>query len=425
MSSIDRRQFVKRSLAVVGAGGMGALAGALGEAELRAGSKAPSAAAQSRETLQRELLTRVPFDGPHQAGILTPPPAQSTFLALDSIAPNRQVLAETLQTLCMRARGLTQGETVGVQELDDPPPDSGILGAFDAPDALTVTIAFGASLFDDRYGLAARKPRRLRSMPSFAGDELDPTRTHGDLLVQVCAAHRDTATHTVRELMRSVAGRLTPRWRIDGFQSARRGPTPHNNPRNLFAFRDGTANPEVSDASLMNRLVWVQPRSGEPGWMIGGTYQVVRTIRMHVEFWDRVGMFEQQNMIGRYRVSGAPLGGTDEFQDPRYELDPLGKRIPLNAHIRLANPRTPATADQRILRRGYNYDRGIDQAGDLDQGLVFVAFNQDVQRQFATIQRRLAEEPMIDYITPVGGGYFFAPSGARSPGDWVGSRLFS
>ncbi len=86
--------------------------------------------------------------------------------------------------------------------------------------------------------------------------------------------------------------------------------------------------------------------------------------------------------------------------------------------------RTDATADQRILRRGFNYHRGFDEAGQLDQGLVFVAFNQDIERQFATIQKRLKDEPMVDYVTPVGGGYFFAPSGSRNGSDWVGSGLF-
>jgi deferrochelatase/peroxidase EfeB len=130
-------------------------------------------------------------------------------------------------------------------------------------------------------------------------------------------------------------------------------------------------------------------------------------------------------MIGRERSTGAPLGGTDEFEDPRYDLDPHGKRIPLTAHIRLANPRTAPTADQRILRRGFNYVKGVDEAGQFEQGLVFVAFNQSPERQFVTIQERLLTEPMTDYVTPVGGGYFFVPPGARGEGDWVGSGLFS
>jgi deferrochelatase/peroxidase EfeB len=146
---------------------------------------------------------------------------------------------------------------------------------------------------------------------------------------------------------------------------------------------------------------------------------------MHVEFWDRVGLHEQEEMIGRKRDTGAPLGGKGEFENPRFDLDPKGERIGLDAHIRLANPREPKTIDQRILRRAWNYSDGFDSDGQLNVGLLFVAFNQDIQRQFVAIQERLNEEPMVDYITPEGGGYFFAPRAASGPGDWVGSGLFA
>jgi len=418
VSPLDRRTFLTSSLIAAGAGGVG-----LGVGASEAAAKEASPAQQARSVLADELASRMPFDGEHQAGILTRPQDQMTMLALDSIAPNTAVLFEGLQALSAEARRLTQGDGVGVSEVDDPPPDSGILGAYDAPDALTVTIAFGAALFDDRYGLGRLRPKRLVEMTNFPNDDIDPARSGGDVLVQVCANHRDTVVHTVREILRATAGKLAVRWTLDGFQSTARGPTPKSNKRNLFAFRDGTANPDVTDAALMNRLLWIQPSSGEPRWATGGTYQVVRTIRMHVEFWDRVGLLEQEQMIGRYRVSGAPLGGENEFENPDYASDPGGRRIKLDAHIRLANPRTPSTADQRILRRGYNYHRGVDAAGDLDQGLLFVAFNQDIDRQFATIQTRLTPEPMVDYITPVGGGYFFAPAGASGPDGWVGSGL--
>ncbi len=425
MKPVDRRTFLARSAVVLGAGGVGgvgAIAHASAQTQNAAAPGEPSAS-EEWNVAQAQLSQREPFNGAHQAGILTPAPAQATFAALDSIAPDRRTLEETLKALSRRARELTIGGPTPLLEADAPPADSGILGPVNDPDVLTVTIAFGASLFDQRYGLAAGRPSELMKMPTFSVDDLDPAQSHGDLLVQICAHQRDTVAHTLRELLRTVRGSLQLRWNIDGFSGAARGPSPHNNPRNLFAFRDGTANPPTSDAALMNQLVWVA--GGEPAWAAGGTYQVVRIIRQHVEFWDRVALSEQEEMIGRVRSTGAPLGGTGEFEDPRYELDPTGKRIKLNAHIRLANPRTTTTADQRILRRGFNYTRGFDAAGALDQGLVFVAFNQNPARQFATIQRRLLEEPMIDYITPVGGGYFFAPPGAQGQADWVGSGLFA
>jgi deferrochelatase/peroxidase EfeB len=410
MTGIDRRTLLQRSALVLGAGGLGAAGQAAAAADPRRPATVPPTP---------RLDQRVAFDGAHQAGILTTPQDHATFVALDAVVPAQGDLFQVLRDLSARARGLARGDTVGVDEDDEPPPDSGILGEDNPPDGLTVTIAFGASLFDDRYGLAAARPRGLVAMPNFPNDALDPARSGGDVLLQVCAGHRDTVVHTVRELMRTIAGRLTIRWTIDGFRSADRGPSTRSATRNLFAFRDGTANPPVADAALMDRLIWV-PRGD---WTAGGTFQVVRTIRMHVEFWDRVGMREQQAMIGRHRVSGAPLGGTDEFEDPRYDLDPKGERIALDSHMRLANPRTPATDDQRLIRRGYNFHRGIDGAGNLDQGLAFVAFNQDIERQFATIQKRLSDEPMVDYITAVGGGYYFAPAGTRDASDWVGSGL--
>jgi deferrochelatase/peroxidase EfeB len=422
VSRVSRRGFITGGLA--GGVGVGVGLGAAG-----AGANTLSAGEQARDALADALARRIPFDGPHQAGILTPAQDQMTMLALDCVATTSVGLFEALQSVSVQARRLTQGGPIGATEVDDPPPDSGILGAYDSPDGLTVTIAFGASLFDDRYGLARVRPKRLVEMPNFPNDAIDPTRSGGDVLVQVCANHRDTVVHTVREILRATAGKLVVRWTLDGFSGAQRGPTSHSSKRNLFAFRDGTANPDVADAALMDRLLWVAgvpgSGSGEPAWTAGGTYQVVRAIRMHVEFWDRVGLLEQEQMIGRDRVTGAPLGGRTEFEDPDYASDPHGRRIKLDAHIRLANPRTPATADQRILRRGYNYARGIDEAGDLDQGLLFIAFNQDIDRQFATIQNRLTPEPMVDYITPVGGGYFFAPRGSRGLGDWVGSGLLS
>ncbi|HEY5197510.1 MAG TPA: Dyp-type peroxidase [Solirubrobacteraceae bacterium] len=425
MTRLDRRRFVTRAAVLLGAAAAGAGADAAIDRPGTGRLPAVGPGLLDDDGQRAALSIAVPFTGAHQPGVLTPAQAQATFVSLDAIAADRLTLREALMALGTRANQLASGNVNPLLEIDDPPADSGILGPTNAPDGLTVTVGFGASLFDDRYGLGGRRPLHLTRMPSFAVDDLDPTQTDGDVMVQIGANQRDTVVHALRELLRVTRGSLAVRWTIDGFRAADRGPSPRNSPRNLFAFRDGTANPDVDDGRLMDRLVWVRAGAGEPVWTAGGSYQVVRIIRQHVEFWDRVGLNEQQNMIGRVRDTGAPLGGTAEFEDPRFDLDPTGVRIPLDAHIRLANPRTPPTAGQRILRRGFNYHRGFDRAGQLDQGLVFVAFNQNPARQFAAIQTRLASEPMIDYITPVGGGYFFVPPGVSGPNDWAGSGLFA
>ncbi|MEV0068409.1 Dyp-type peroxidase [Amycolatopsis sp. NPDC050768] len=349
-----------------------------------------------------------PFHGPRQAAILAEPARHSIVAAFDVVAENRQELTGLLRELTDRAAFLTAGGAPAALGITGPPADSGVLGPEVPAGELAVLVGVGSSLFDDRYGLAARKPAKLKPMPVFPDDALDPRWCHGDLSLVLTAAEPDTVLHALRDLTRATRGGMQVRWKIDGFTSP---PRPAGTPRNLLGFKDGTANPQPSE---LDRLVWTDD---------GGSYQVVRLIRMLVEFWDRVSLSEQENMIGRRRDTGAPLDGAGELDVPRYAEDPVGTVIPLTSHIRLANPRTPRTDGERILRRAVTYDRGVDSNGNLDMGLVFTCYQRDLESQFEAVQKRLEGEPLTDYVSPFGGGYFYLLPGVTDPADHYGRTL--
>jgi deferrochelatase/peroxidase EfeB len=410
--SVSRRIFLRGAAA-------GAAGAAVAAGTLAGGARADADAAAGRSAGQPDSY---PFHGSHQAGVLTPGPAAkqaaACFAAFDVIASGPADLAGLMKTLTGRARYLTTGGTAPDLGIGQPPADSDVLGPAVPPDGLTVTVSVGSTLFDDRFGLAARIPRRLTPMLAFPNDSPDPAWLHGDVLLQICAHHPDAVHHAIRDITRRTRGGMQLRWKLEGYSSP---PRPAGTSRNLLGFKDGTANPTGPSATS---LVWVDDPA-EPAWAQGGSYQVVRIIRMLVEFWDRVSINEQEGMFGRRRDSGAPLDGSAEFDQPDYAADPQGKVIPLDAHIRLANPRTRATEDQRIVRRSYNYDLGLDLNGNLQAGHIFVAYQQDVRRQFETIQKRLIDEPLVDYVQPFGGGYFFALPGVISGRDWYGRALLT
>jgi deferrochelatase/peroxidase EfeB len=415
-----RRAFLRGAL---GAGVTGAVAGAAAGYAYET-TRPASASQQALADAQAGVLPPVPFHGRYQAGIRPASARQTAVISFNATAEGRGELIGLFRTITDRARFLTAGGTPPPAGIGGAPSDSGVLGPTVVPDGLTVTLGVGPTLFDDRYGLAAQRPARLTPMTSFPDDDLDPAQTGGDLVLQLSAGSKDTVLHALRDIARHTRGGMQATWRMDGFTSPAR---PSGTiPRNQMGFMDGISNPDATSRAQMDKLVWIQPGTAdEPAWTAGGSYFVVRLIRMLVEFWDRVDITEQENMIGRRRATGYPLDSSQIHATPDFARDPSGAVIPLTAHIRLANPRTPLSADSRILRRAYNYDRGIDDVGNLDIGLLFTCFQQDLKRQFVAVQTRLIGEPLVDYISPFGGGYFLALPGVRDASDYLGRALLA
>lgn len=404
---------------------MGALGGALalaGGCPVAHAAKPKSAPGTLSPDARMETQ---PFYGEHQAGILTPQQASMMLVTFDVLASDKSELERLFRLLTQRIAFLTTGGPApDTSNPRMPPMDSGILGGFIAPDNLTITVSVGASLFDDRFGLGPQRPAKLEKMTRFPNDSLDAALCHGDLLLQICANTGDTVIHALRDIIKHTPDLLSVRWKREGFISDHAARSKgKETPINLLGFKDGTGNPDNQNSTLMKSVVWVTPDQQEPAWSVGGSYQAVRIIQFHVEFWDRTPLKEQQTIFGRDKQSGAPLGMKHEHDVPDYARDPDGEVIALDSHIRLANPRTPETEANLMMRRGYSYSLGVTHSGQLDMGLLFVCFQHDLEKGFLTVQTRLNGEALEEYIKPIGGGYFFALPGVKDTQHYLAQPL--
>ena len=375
------------------------------------------------------------FRGEHQAGIVTPAQDRLHFAAFDVVTDSREELVALLQSWTDAAAQMTRGEPIGDTgavegDLSLPPDDTGEALGLPAS-GLTVTFGFGPSLFRDaggrdRFGLADRQPRALRDLPHFPADVLDPARSGGDLCVQACADDPQVAVHAIRNLARIGFGTVAVRWSQLGFGRTSTTSTSQSTPRNLFGFKDGTANVKAEEGDALDDHVWVgsddDPRAP---WLAGGSYLVARRINMTIEVWDRQPLGDQEGFIGRTKSDGAPLSGGGELTRPDFSMpgsngEPV---IPVDAHVRVVHP------DQhdgvRMLRRGYNFVDGSDAIGGLDAGLFFLAYVRDPETHFVPVQLAMARnDALMEYLKVTGSAVFAVPPGTAD-GEHVGQSLFA
>ncbi len=423
---VSRRGLLGAAGAGVAGIGLGAAAGMAYQGRQSAGA----------EPAPHPVDRAYPFYGEHQAGIVTPAQDRLHFAAFDVITDDRDELIGLLRDWTAAAARMTQGLDAGAMgatsgSYDAPPDDTGeAIGL--PPSGLTLTFGFGPSLFrsagKDRFGLADRQPKALRRLPHFPADNLDPAKSDGDLCVQACADDPQVAVHAIRNLARIAFGRASVRWSQLGFGRTSSTSTAQSTPRNLFGFKDGTANLKAEETATIDEHVWVPKGAdgadGAADWLAGGSYLVARRINMTIETWDRQSLREQEAVIGRTKAEGAPLSGGSEFSEPDFAL--LGRGdlplIPENSHVALVHP--DANDGAQMLRRGYNFVDGSTGLGRLDAGLFFLAYVIDPRTHFIPIQTKIGiGDAMSEYLQHTGSALFAVPPGVQL-GEYVGQALF-
>ena len=390
---MDRREFLKKA----GIGGAGLALGLSGASAFFANKEQGS---KNIADGQEEIS----FYGKHQAGITTPMQKNIYFVVLDLRTTDKNELIQLFKDWTDYSEKLVNGDLVKKDGSNAllPPSDTGETVGLN-PYRLTLTFGVSAS-FLTKLGLEKKRPKLFRDLPAFPKEQLREQYTGGDIVIQACADDEQVAFHAVRNLIRKGRNKVTMKWSQSGFAAIG---DRMETPRNLFGFKDGTAN--VTTEKDFDKVVWADSND----WMKNGSYMAVRRIIMHLETWDRTNLQEQENTFGRYKESGAPFGKQNEFDEVDLSL------LPVDSHVRLAKE-----VDLPILRRSYSYSDGIDpKTGQFDAGLLFIAFQKDPD-SFVKIQTNLgADDKMNEYVTHIGSGLFACFGGVKK-GGYIGQDLF-
>lgn len=327
-----------------------------------------------------------PFFGVHQNGIEINRQANATLLAFDlHEGVDKAAIARLMRLWTNDAAELAAGNPI----IGDPQMEMA-----ENPARLTILVGYGYSLFQ-KTGIAEMWPINVKAIPAYQIDKLEDRWSDGDLVLQITGDNPQSIFHAALVLARDAEPFASVRWQQRGFLDPA-GINTTQVSRNLMGQLDGTANKPVTTEDF-STITWVKS-----GALKDGTTMVVRRIRIAVKAWDKLSTNNKGVALGRSLDDGHTLESK-------------------SATSHLSRAFTSGTSG--IIRRGFNYDDNYLADGTRDAGLIFISFQESLNRYLA-IQARLNEmDDLNRWTTPVGSALFIVPSGTE-PGGYIGERFF-
>lgn len=247
------------------------------------------------------------------------------------------------------------------------------------PDAGLVTVVgFGPVLWQNLSGSIAPG---LHALQPLAGKFSMPA-TGGDIFLHIHSSRYDLCFALAQDFMAESDDVFEVLEETAGFR--------YLDSRDLTGFIDGTENPHEMEERAAVALL-----GDDAGEYAHGSFVFAQRYVHRLDKWKRINVDAQERVIGRSKLESI-------------ELDDAVK--PATAHI----ARTVIEengAELQIVRHSLPYGEASGE-----QGLFFVAYTKNI----SIIDRMLARmfgtdadggsDRLLDFVTPVGGGYFFAPS---------------
>ena len=134
--------------------------------------------------------------------------------------------------------------------------------------------------------------------------------------MQACADDPQVAVHAIRNLSRIAFGSAALRWAQLGFGRTSSTSTSQQTPRNLFGFKDGTANLKAEEPAVVDDYVWVGDADDDRAPVARRRVLPGRPPDQHdIETWDRTSLREQESSSAG-TGQGAPLSGATSSPRP-------------------------------------------------------------------------------------------------------------